>query len=306
MLGGIILLSAFVLGVLVVWTWWNSTVNKHEHFDLYFSESVHGLSAGSDVRMSGRKIGQVETISLRSVPDKNGVPEIYAKATLVVDMEAFWRAGDMHGRAGDLQTQIDKGLRAGTFLPSLLAPGIVVELFFVPQSQARFSNDPDRKNVEIPTIETAKVSRVDAINKKIKVLGIETWDEKIREWERAWKNIDLALAQIDLKKLNDVVIEKIQKLDVALDAEDFLATLAELNRRLAVLNRAIEENALAQIDEKLRDAVEQMSVFSRKLEAVNAALAEISDVLDESVFGALRENIEKSRKILRFLREVQR
>jgi paraquat-inducible protein B len=114
-----------------------------------FQGSVAGLAVGSPVTFRGVQVGSVTRISVH-VPGDDKDPVI----PVVMEIEPSrisWPSGKTLADYYGLKHAIDLGLRAQLSMVSLVTGQLVVELDFLPNTPATFS-DPSGKGAEIPTV----------------------------------------------------------------------------------------------------------------------------------------------------------
>jgi paraquat-inducible protein B len=114
-----------------------------------FQGSVAGLAVGAPVTFRGVQVGSVSRISVH-VPAKDQDPVI----PVVLEIEPSrisWPDGRSMIDQDGLKHAIDLGLRAQLSSVSLVTGQLDVELDFLPQTPATFS-DPSADGAEIPTV----------------------------------------------------------------------------------------------------------------------------------------------------------
>ena len=299
-LGAAILCATLLALAFGAWVWWNMTVNFNERVVLYFEDSVHGLSVGSDVRMNGQKIGQVESVRIRQIPGENDFPNYYACVSTVVDMRKFHRCTEKISDdvREDVSAHVASGLRARLLLPSILAPGLSVEFFFAPGVPAKFAHDPENAIPEIPTRSKGTSARVDSVNRLFKSKDLENLGKRIHLWESRMKEFDDAVSSIDFARVNSELGAKADALAALADAEKFHEMLVALNANLSALNAGVK-NGDSDVEEHFRAVAEQMRFLREKISALNDVVAEINSAFTGAVLGFEPEEAEKMRRTLK-------
>jgi paraquat-inducible protein B len=152
---GSFVVGAVVLGVGALLLFGSSEYFKQkDDFILFFREPVNGLSAGSPVKMSGVKIGQVMDVKL--VYDE-AAEKFRTPVTIEVFPTAFGRMNAREQPDQDteeiLRELIDRGLRATLVTESLITGQLGISMGFHPESKAELVGG-DLPFPEIPTTTT--------------------------------------------------------------------------------------------------------------------------------------------------------
>jgi len=118
---------------------------------MYFEGSIKGLAVGSPVLVRGVPIGSVNSLVLRTNPEKNKT-----EIPIIIDVEPgqFEVVGGKEISTDyreDLQKLVDQGLRAVLSLQSLITGQLLIELDFYPGTPVNL-RDTDLPYPQVPTI----------------------------------------------------------------------------------------------------------------------------------------------------------
>lgn len=269
---GIIIVSVFfVFLAFILWNWIETCYRRRQLFDLYFPATVQGLSVGSNVIIDGHKIGQVESIRLRSLSPDFAVQN-YAVVTIYADVRELWNLPgniDDAGYRAAVEQQIKYGLRGRLKLPSLIADGLCVELFYDREKTAFFVDDPLCENIEIPTYSGSLSQYIDQINARIEEYKLRELSEKLLAAEKYICRLNDDLSKTDFKKLGEAFARKTEALRKNLESE-------ALKTRIAEINSALENAALSLESEKTKAFFEN---YSKQLKELSEKLVEFKQRL---------------------------
>lgn len=296
---GLLFSAVFVAGVAVVsWIWLFAVSPQRERFTLYFSSNIHGLSVGAPVKMHGRDVGVVSGIGIISVPERSVPEKYYAAVTVELETDTLenygrLRRGQTFGEA--LPQLLDIGLRGRLQMPSLLANGLCVNLYFDPGKPALRVNPPKRKHAEIPTNYTSSSEFVDQANAFIETRNLYGIAEKIRGLRALISDFAAATETLDCAELNADALHFLETANARLDSADARKKAAELNARLAELCENLET---------------QEPIERERVRALVGTLRNLSEILRE-ISGnaqAIRmqfspENLGKQQRALEEFRE---
>lgn len=298
-LGWIIVITALIFIALAIWSWLETFYYKRQLFDLYFSETVQGLSVGADVITEGQTIGQVQGIRLRTLSD-DGTSMNYAVVTIYADFRSLWNISRIEDDSEEFQERIRReiknGLRTRLFMRSLISNGLSVEIFFDPEKPAVFVNDPECKNIELPTISKTLSQHIDHINDVFKKYKLDELVPKMREAEQHISHLNAQLDAIDFPALNTQALRKTESLKNSLANATFLKKVDELNRSLEALASVLEsgeENA----ESLFENAALQLRHFSESARKIRKQLP-TPEQIDPEALMRLRNNLENYRRIL--------
>lgn len=298
-LGWIIVITALIFIALAIWSWLETFYYKRQLFDLYFSETVQGLSVGADVITEGQTIGQVQGIRLRTLSD-DGTSMNYAVVTIYADFRSLWNISRIEDDSEEFQERIRReiknGLRTRLFMRSLISNGLSVEIFFDPDKPAILVNDPKCKNIELPTISKTLSQHVDHINDVFKKYRLDELAPKMQEAERQIEHLNARINAVDFPELNALALRKTESLKLSLENAAFLKKVDDLNRSLEALATVLE-NGEEHAEILLGDIAARLRSFSESLQKLRKQLPTPEQVDSEALIR-LRNNLENYRRIL--------
>lgn len=307
-LGWVILASGAVVAALCVWSWIETFYNKRQLFDLYFSETVQGLSVGADVICDGQKIGQVESVRLRSLSAER-TKQNYVVVTIYADFRSLWSLRETQ-KKGDslhelLRRQIQYGLRTRLFMRSLISNGLCVEVFFSPETPAVLVDDPERNNFELPTVSKTLSQHIDKINELFEKYKLRELATKMREAQSQIGKLNAQITSVDFSALNETILRKTKSLKETFEPTKFLQELASVNNALKAFSDALERGQ--ENSDLLFDDV------NRRLEQLSGSLRQIRENLpqkeqiDDNALLRLRTDLEAYRQTLkRYTEELRK
>ncbi len=296
---GVVVSALVAAGILAAsWFWLTSVVPYRERFTLYFSSSVHGLSVGSPVKLNGLDIGETNKIEIVSVPEEDGSRAYYAAVTVTLDTKALASYGRVRSgqKFGDALPQlIDLGLRGRLQMPSVLANGLCVALYFDPGKPAFSVNPPHAEYPEIPTNYTSSSEFVDQANAFIETRNLYGIAKKIRGLHTLISDIGNTVDAIDFSTLNKKTLAMLEKANAALNPAETKCKLADVNRKIETLCEDLEQkNELPR--ERAEELIGFLKDFSRTLREIGENARAIQIQLEP-------ENVEIQRKLLQDYRK---
>lgn len=298
-LGLIILLAAAVFLGLILWNWIETCYQRRQLFDLYFPITVQGLSIGANVLCDGHKIGQVESVRLRSLSPDVSVQN-YAVVTIYADVRKLWQ---LPGNIDDadyrnaVEQQIRYGLRGRLLLPSLISDGLCVELFYDQRKPAFFADDPQCENIEIPTYSSSLSQYIDQINARIEEYKLKELSEKLLAAENHVQSLNAALKQANFEEINRTAIARTEKIRNVFESEKLDAKLAMLNASLESFSRSLESGN-RNIDALFEKSKESLDIFSTQIKALKLRLQTL-DVFDSSRLPEIESRLNECSDALR-------
>lgn len=307
-LGWVIVVSCVIVAALCVWSWFETFHSKRQLFDLYFSETVQGLSVGADVISDGQKIGQVESIRLRSLSEDQ-TEQNYVVVTIYADFRSLWNLRKTQNK-GDtlhalLRRQIQYGLRTRLFMRSLISNGLCVEVFFSPETPAVLVNDPQRANFELPTVSETLSQHIDKINEIFEKYKLRELATKMREARSQIERLNAQITAVDFSALNTTALQKTNALKTTFEPTKFLQQIASVNNALKVFSDALEhgkENVTFLFDDVDR-RLEQLFGYIRQ---VRENLPN-REQLDDKALLRLRADLDTYRQTLkRYTEELRK
>lgn len=253
---GTFVIGAFALAVIALLTFGGvSFFAKPQRFVVYFDESIHGLTLGSPVKLRGVPVGRVVDLNVRYDEKKN-----FSVVAVVCELSKD-KVTDTKGEAinvadrAELQTLVDRGLRAQLGVQGLATGLLFVELDFLnPQSYPADNRTTELKYVAVPAVPSAisafqsSASEILANLKKVDFAGLS------RELTGLLGDGRKQLAGLDLKG----VAEQWKRTGEKVEA---IVSLPELKKTFVNLDGAITDlrGVLGKIDAQVGPAGQELT-----------------------------------------------
>ena len=147
------LIGAFVVGAIVLGVGalmvfgGGGYFDKEERYILFFRDPVDGLTAGSPVKLSGVKIGEVEDVQLTFIEEED---EFRTPVRIVIFPDRDLSEEENRELVSRL---IAKGLRASLTSESFITGQLSISLGFHPETEAQYAGG-ELPHLELPTITT--------------------------------------------------------------------------------------------------------------------------------------------------------
>jgi len=269
---------------------------------MYFEGSVKGLDVGAPVMFRGVKIGQVKSISIKA--GKKG--ETFRIPVLVEFNPNAVDSDDESEEDPDeeLNTLIDRGLRAKLGIQSLVTGKLIIELGFFPDEEPRLAGPPG-KYPEVPTI----ASTFEKITQTVQNIPVQ---EIFKKLSAALSGIEKIVNSPDIadstRNLNQTIVA-IQTLAKNLDSRTDQLTHAAvdtLGDARSLLHRVDEQvEPIAEDTKTALQAANQALMRARKIltldsgiqKEVIVSIKEMADAIKKSA-DAARPAIVKGEKAL--------
>lgn len=274
------------------WFWTCAVLPDRENFTLYFASTVHGLSVGAPVQIDGQTVGQVDEIRIVSVPANDVRHRYYAAVTISINADALddnrrvFLKTDSQKR---LQELIRLGLRGQLRMPSLLANGLCVRLYFAPGQPVNYINPPDARYPEIPTNYKSTSDLVDQVNAFIETKNLYELAEKIRSVRAKVLAISSVTENIDARGANRKILDFLEEANRALTETEFRTTIAKINLELSAFCETLERqnNVSEKQAEDLRKNLKKLSTILREIRTHAQEIRE--HLSDKSTLPGLRQ-----------------
>jgi paraquat-inducible protein B len=308
---GMFVIGAFALGVIALLAFGGvNFFSKPQRFVVYFDESIHGLTLGSPVKLSGVPVGRVVDLNIRYDEKTNSsVVAVVCEFSKDKVTDTTGTAINVADRV-ELQALVDHGLRAQLGVQGLATGLLFVELDFRnPKDYPPDNRTTELKYLAVPAVPSAisefQSSAIEILAnlKKIDFAGLSR--ELIALLADARKRID----GVDLKG----VAEQWKKTGASMDA---LATAPEIKQTFVNLNAAIADlrTMLAKLDtqigptgkeltETLAQAKVALTSFNDTATAARTFIASHSGLGDEMIgtLEQLNEAADAVRRLADFL-----
>ncbi|MBQ6704677.1 MAG: MCE family protein [Opitutales bacterium] len=272
--------------------WACAVLPDRENFTLYFASNVHGLSVGAPVQIDGQTVGQVDEIRIVSVPATDVRHRYYAAVTISINADAIYDDRRVFLRTDPqkrLQELIRLGLCGQLRMPSLLANGLCVSLYFAPGQPVNYINPPDAIYPEIPTNYKSTSDLVDQVNAFIETKNLYELAEKIRTIRAKVLAISSVTENIDPRNSNRKILDFLEKANRALAETEFRTKLAEINLELSAFCETLERQGDIPEEQakKIRENLKKLSNILREIRTYAQEIRE--NLSDESALPGLRQ-----------------
>ncbi|HVP76966.1 MAG TPA: MlaD family protein [Thermodesulfobacteriota bacterium] len=270
----------------------------------FFEGSVGGLNVGAPVVFKGVRIGSVRDLALRYDTQKLSLRiPVYIEIEpnkIQVEGPALQTFGK------DLNTLIDRGLRASLEMQSIVTGQMQVGLDFFPDKPAKFVG-VDTKYPEIPTVKTP----IQELAKKIEKIPIEQIFDKLSSTLDAINKVaqspeildtirSLHLAVADVRKLVQNVDSRFGPLASSVEGavNDYGKLARNADNKIETLSSGLDDTI-----KKIQKAV---SGIEKTLEEAQSTLAQAKQTLSEDstlsyeITGTLEE-LQKGARSIRLL-----
>jgi paraquat-inducible protein B len=302
---GVFVVGAIALVVAAVLILGSGKFFKHTFRAVcYFEGSVGGLNIGAPVVFRGVKIGSVTDVNLRF-----DSTELIFVIPVYIELEPA-KVGVIGARprqlGQNLQTFIDRGLRASLEMQSIVTGQMQVGLDFFPDKPAKFVG-VDTKYPEIPTVKTP----IQELAKKIEKIPIEQIFDKLSSTLDAINKVaqspeildtirSLHLAVADVRKLVQNVDSRFGPLASSVEGavNDYGKLARNADNKIETLSSGLDDTI-----KKIQKAV---SGIEKTLEEAQSTLAQAKQTLSEDstlsyeITGTLEE-LQKGARSIRLL-----
>ncbi|MSU47963.1 MAG: MCE family protein [Opitutus sp.] len=238
---GAFVIGAFALGITALLSFGGlSLFSKPQRFVVYFNESIHGLDAGSPVKLRGVRVGRVANLNVRYDEVSNrSVVTVVCEFSRDVVTDSNGGVIDVADRVA-LQSLVDRGLRAQLGVLGLATGLLFVELNFV--NPKEYPVDPkvsEARYVVVPAVPSVisefqtSVGEILANLKKIDFAGLS------REVTGLMADGRKQLAGLDLKGMVGQWKKTGERVEALANGPEFKQTFENLNGAVADLRRTI-------------------------------------------------------------------
>ena len=287
--GARIVAATLVVLLAGTWLWFAAVLPERESFTLYFTSNIHGLSVGAPVQMNGQNVGEVDSIRIVTVPATDIRRKYYAAVTISLKSNAFgisrYQDDSLQDRLPDL---IKIGLRGQLRMPSLLANGLCVSLYFAPGQPVNYINPPNAKYPEIPTNFKSTSDLVDQINTFIETKNLYAVSEKIRMLRTKILEISESTERFDARALNRKILDRLDFAEHTISPKEFHSTLVQTNATLISACEILERHGNT-TTEQIRTVCEDLEKLSQTLRRIREhAQAIRAGLSDDSILPELQ------------------
>jgi paraquat-inducible protein B len=311
---GMFVIGAFALAIIAILTFGGVHIfTKPQRFVVYFDESVHGLTLGAPVKLRGVPVGRVADLNVRYDEKTNrSVVAVLCEFSKNKVTDTSGTPIDVTDRA-ELQTLVDRGLRAQLGVQGLATGLLFVELDFLSVKDYPADNRiSDPKYLVVPYVPSAisefQTNLTGILNdiKKVDFEGLGRQAQQVltdahrqldgidlkglvAQWQKTGAAIDGLANSPEIKStfvhLDDAAVAlrvTLAKLDTQVDTggERLQATLKEAQAAMKSFSgAAASAQGFIQAQHGLNDEV---TTALRQVSAAAAAVQQLADFLERN------------------------
>lgn len=215
LIGGFVLGAAVLLIIGLVVFGGQHWMGQRNRFIVYFDSSVNGLNLGAPVKLKGVAIGKVSDILVEYDKVNN---KVLTPVVMEVDLARVMdvgRAGH-HREVTDIESLINRGLRAQLQMGSFVTGQLYVDVNFYPNTPASLVGHKEDGMPEIPSIRSSQ--------EEIQ----QTIEEAVRE-----------VRKLPVQELFSALLTAIQQLQQLTASAELTTTLQSLNGTLKDTQRLV-------------------------------------------------------------------
>ncbi|MBB5352054.1 paraquat-inducible protein B [Haloferula luteola] len=249
---------------------------EEQHFILYFQGDANGLAVGSDVRIGGVSLGEVEDISIQIDPRTN---QKIVPVVIAIDEKRVRRINPDHEDAFDFEEREDqerlvaRGLRGRLNQESFVTGALFVELDFLPGEKG-FQYEPSLRPdlVQIPTVPATIDKLLETISQSLDKIGNINFSELFDEIGSLVKTTEGKVDALDVEGINRGLLEVTEDLHKVVGNPELKTAVNDLKEAMASL-----KSASATLDRELDPIAGE---FRETLEKANESMARIDGVAE--------------------------
>jgi paraquat-inducible protein B len=267
---GAFVIGAFALGIIALLSFGGiSFFDKPDRFVVYFDESIHGLSLGSDVKLRGVRVGRVTGMNIR-YDEKTNHSVVAVVCELNKDVMTDATGAPINiGSRDELEVLIQRGLRAQLGVGGLATGLLFVQLDFFNVREYPLSNRPsDAKYIVVPSVPSAiaefqaSASEILANLKRADFAGLsKNLNALLLDARKQLDGVDLRGAVDQWKKTGAQVEALASNADIKKSFEGISAAVTELRSAVAKIDAQIEPTG-AELQQAIGEARKAMQAFN--------------------------------------------
>ncbi len=308
---GAFVIGAFALLIIALLSFGGiSFFKKPDRFVVYFDESIHGLSLGSDVKLRGVRVGRVTAMNIRYDEKTNhSAVAVVCELNKDVMTDANGVPVDI-GSRDELEALIQRGLRAQLGVAGLATGLLFVQLDFFNVQEYPIVNRPaDPKYIVVPAVPSAiaefqaSATEILANLKRADFAGLsKNLNALLTDARKQLDGVDLKGAVDQWKKTGAQVEALANNADIKKTFAGLTATVTELRAAIAKIDAQIEPTG-AELQEAIKQAKQAIASFNatadeaRKFIASHGGLGE--DLVD--TLEHLNEAADSVKRLADFL-----
>jgi paraquat-inducible protein B len=271
---GAFVIGAFALLIISLLSFGGiSFFDKPDRFVVYFDESIHGLSLGSDVKLRGVRVGRVTGMHIR-YDEKTNHSAVAVVCELNKDVMTDANGAPVNiGSRDELETLIQRGLRAQLGVAGLATGLLFVQLDFFNVKEYPANRPADARYIVVPAVPSAiaefqaSATEILAGLKRVDFAGLsKALTALIGDARQQLEGLDLKGAVEQIKKAGAQVETVAASPEIKKTFEGLAAAVNEL--------RAVIAKFDAQVDPTGRELQEAIGEARKAMQAFNATADE--------------------------------
>lgn len=267
---GAFVIGAFALLIISLLSFGGISIfQRPDRFVVYFDESIHGLSLGSDVKLRGVRVGRVTGMNIR-YDDKTNHSVVAVVCELNKDVMSDQAGVTLNlGSRDELEKLIQRGLRAQLGVAGLATGLLFVQLDFFNVQEYPATNRPtDPKYPVVPAVPSAiaefqaSASEILAGLKRVDFAGLsKALTALINDARKQLEGLDLKGAVEQIKKTGAQVEAVAASPEIKKTFEGLSAAVAELRAVIAKFDAQVEPTG-KELQETIAEARKSMQAFN--------------------------------------------
>ena len=261
---GAFVIGAFLILFIILFSLSEDLFERNVEYSLVvFDGSLKGLTQGAPVAFKGVPIGEVVSFDVYLDSDTF---EALTPVVMRINRDRIRRSGEKSHSESDMQTMIDKGLRAQLQVQSLLTGQLYVQLDFHPDSPARYRKD-ELEKYDVPP----------------DMIVIPTMPREMEKLSSSLDDLDLAALADDMKSIMSGLRQIINAPDTQALPENLTATIQAIEQ----LSNGIDAELQAlspELNQLVADAAGTMGTLNKNMPGLSAdaqkALEDMSATLE--------------------------
>lgn len=267
---GAFVIGAFALLIIALLSFGGiSFFDKPDRFVVYFDESIHGLSLGSDVKLRGVRVGRVTGMNIR-YDEKTNHSAVAVVCELNKDVMTDANGVPVNiGSRDELEILIQRGLRAQLGVGGLATGLLFVQLDFFNVQEYPITNRPaDARYIVVPAVPSAiaefqaSATEILASLKRVDFAGLSRGlNALINDSRKQLEGLDLKGAVEQWKKTGAQVESLAASPEVKKSFETLNAAVNDLRGVIAKFDAQIEPTG-KELQEAIGEARKAMQAFN--------------------------------------------
>ena len=301
LIGGFVLGATALLVVAVVIFGSGKIFTKTIPVVFYFDGSVKGLNVGAPLVIRGVKVGGVTSVDLVFDP-KNMSTQVPVHAEIDPNKIVRVGAGDykMWEKEKNIRKLIDHGLRAQLQIQSIVTGQLLINLDFMPNTQARLvSKDP--KEIEIPTVPTV----LQEISDKLQTIPVDVVIDKMTSVLNGFERIINSPGVQAGAQNMDETLDEVKKLMVNIN-EEFKPMLRDTRNLMKNVDQLVVkvdrrfDPLVSKAEGALDEVGPMVSDLKKTLAKTDGALDEVGPMVSDlkKTLAKTDETLDATRKLV--------